>query len=248
MVGRVAWFMLLALGAAPAFGAEEMPKDFVYLRDIDPTIQRDMRYAGPFNFTGKTVPGYRAGECILVRQAAEALKQVQEDLKPKGLGLRVYDCYRPARAVRAFVDWVGAPDDPDAKAIYYPNLAKKTLIPDYIAPRSGHSRGATVDLTLVTRKGGNPRQAEHEPVCTAPQQDEAPDGSLAMGTSFDCFDTKANLGAPDLTALEEQNRETLRGAMLARGFKDYSPEWWHFTLKDEPYPDKFFDFPILPRQ
>jgi D-alanyl-D-alanine dipeptidase len=241
---RIVWLVALAF-SVPARGGE-LPEGFVYLRDVDPTIRQDMRYAGPRNFTGAPVPGYQAAECVLVREAAEALKRVQQDLKAKGLGLKVYDCYRPARAVRAFVAWAEAPDDPNAKAVYYPNLSKSALIPDYIAPRSGHSRGATVDLTLVPLEEA-PAAAETAAACTAPQADAAPDGSLAMGTTFDCFDPKANHGAPGLTAQEQANRETLRRAMLARGFKDYSPEWWHFTLKDEPYPDRYFDFPIPPR-
>jgi D-alanyl-D-alanine dipeptidase len=239
----------LWVAMSPAHAAE-MPQDFLYLRDIDPTIQQDIRYAGSGNFTGKPVDGYGAAECVLVRQAAEALKAVQADLKPKGLSLRVYDCYRPARAVAAFVDWVKGPDDPDAKAVYYPNIAKSTLIPDYIASRSGHSRGATVDLTLipiddadsVSAEGGKPR------ACTAPQNGQAPDGSLAMGTTFDCFDTKANIGAAGLSEQERANREALRATWVAHGFKDYSPEWWHFTLENEPYPDTIFDFPIGPRK
>jgi zinc D-Ala-D-Ala dipeptidase len=243
-------FLIAVALAVPALVAGEMPKDFVYLRDVDPSIQQDMRYAGPFNFTGKPVPGYDAAECILVRQAAEALKRVQADIASKGLTLRIYDCYRPARAVAAFVNWTKAPDEPEAKAVYYPNLPKSALIPNYIAARSGHSRGATVDLTLVSVESGDGAPAGNETaqVCTAPQQDQAPDGSLAMGTSFDCFDAKANLGAPGLSERETENRETLRGAMLAHGFKDYSPEWWHFTLSDEPYPDTYFDFPIVPHE
>jgi D-alanyl-D-alanine dipeptidase len=247
------FFLLLTLLLGSKFatvpaGAEAMPEDFVYLRDIDPTIRQDMRYAGPANFIGQPVPGYDAAECVLVRQAAEALKKVQAALGAKGLSLKVYDCYRPARAVAAFVDWAKAPDDPEAKAAYYPNLSKGTLIPDYIAPRSGHSRGATVDLTLVPIEDGAPASIDNgkPQACTAPQKDQAPDGSLAMGTTFDCFDTKSNLGTPGLTAREHENREILRAAMLVHGFKDYSPEWWHFTLKDEPYPVTFFDFPIRP--
>jgi D-alanyl-D-alanine dipeptidase len=173
---------------------------------------------------------------------------VQATVGVKGLSLKVYDCYRPARAVAAFVDWAKAPDDPETKAAYYPNLSKGALLPDYIAPRSGHSRGATVDLTLVPSENGAPASIGNGKLqaCTKPQNDQAPDGSLAMGTTFDCFDTKSNLGAPGLSAREHDNRETLRAAMLAHGFKDYSPEWWHFTLKDEPYPATFFDFPIRP--
>jgi zinc D-Ala-D-Ala dipeptidase len=238
-------FMLACAGTA--LGADAMPEDFVYLRDVDPTIQQDMRYAGSKNFTGKSVPGYDAAECVLVRQTAEALKRAQADLATKGLSLKIYDCYRPARAVASFVAWAKAPDDPKAKAIYYPNLAKSALLPDYIAPRSGHSRGATVALTLAPLENREAPSAESGAACTAPQEQAAPDGSLAMGTTFDCFDIKSNLGAPGLGEREEKNREILRDAMLAHGFNDYSPEWWHFTLKGEPYPDKYFDFPIPPR-
>ena len=234
--------------AGVALGGGAMPEQFVYLRDVDPTIQQDMRYAGSKNFTGKPAPGYDAAECVLVRPAADALKRVQAELAAKGLGLKMYDCYRPAHAVASFGAWAKAPDDPDAKAVYYPNLAKSALLPDYIAPRSGHSRGATVDLTLVPLEKRDPPSAETSAACTAPQAQSAPDGSLAMGTTFDCFDTKSNLGAPGLAEREEKNREILRAAMLAQGFNDYRPEWWHFTLKDEPYPDEYFDFSIVPRR
>jgi D-alanyl-D-alanine dipeptidase len=233
-----------------AANAGEMPKDFVYLRDVDPTILQDMRYASADNFTGAKVPGYEAPECVLVRQAAEALKSVQTAVRAKGLTLKVYDCYRPARAVAAFVDWAKKPDDPHAKIVYYPNLAKGALFPDYIATRSGHSRGATMDLTLVALDASkSPAQDEAEPTpCTsAPQKSEAPDGSLAMGTSFDCFDVKANMAALGLSKEERENRGMLVEAMQARGFKNYPKEWWHFTLQPEPYPDTIFDFPIAPR-
>ncbi|MGH6831412.1 MAG: M15 family metallopeptidase [Methyloceanibacter sp.] len=233
--------------AASAAGASEMPKDFVYLRDIDPTIQQDMRYAGSKNFTGRPAPGYDAPECVLVRQAAEALKAVQADLKAKGLGLKVYDCYRPVRAVNAFVDWTKEPDDPEAKAVYYPNVPKSELIPNYIAPRSGHSRGAAVDLTLVPLGGDAKDSPESEP-CTAPQGSKADDGSLAMGTTFDCFDGKSSKLASNYTAEQNANRTALSDAMQAHGFEDYIFEWWHFVLANEPYPDKYFDFPIAARR
>jgi D-alanyl-D-alanine dipeptidase len=234
--------------AAFAAGASEMPKDFVYLRDVDPTIQQDMRYAGRGNFTGKKAPGYEAAECVLVRQAAEALKAAQADLRSKGVSLKMYDCYRPARAVAAFVDWAKQPDDPKAKAFYYPMIPKNALIPDYIAPRSGHSRGATVDLTLVPLNAAldAPASANKAAPCTAPKSERSPDDSLDMGTSFDCFDAKAALSAPNVAAEQQANRVTLNEAMRVHGFKDYSPEWWHFTLENEPYPDTIFDFPILP--
>jgi D-alanyl-D-alanine dipeptidase len=241
---------LLGLSSpAHAASASAMPKDFVYLRDVDPTIQQDMRYAGSVNFTGKPVDGYDASECVLVRRVAEALKAVQAEVKTKGLTLKVYDCYRPVRAVAAFVDWATEPDDPKAKTIYYPNLPKAALFPDYIATRSGHSRGATLDLTLERFEAVGEAQAgaDAKPrACTAPQDGHAPDGSLAMGTSFDCFDVKANTAASGLTEEERNNRAMLVEAMQARGFKNYPLEWWHFTFQPEPYPDTFFDFPIEP--
>ena len=230
--------------------AGEMPDGFVYLRDVDPTIQQDMRYAGANNFTGKKVPGYDAAECVLVRQAADALKTVQADVRTKGFALRVYDCYRPTTAVAAFVAWSKVPDDPNTKATWHPNLNKADLFPEYIAPRSGHSRGATLDLTLVpiAETATEPSGAAVKPrACTAPQQGHAPDGSVAMGTSFDCFDVKANTAASGLTAEEHNNRAMLVEAMQAHGFKNYAKEWWHFTFEPEPYPDTYFDFPIPPR-
>lgn len=245
MLGRTALFLIAF--AAPAIATETMPEDFVYLRDVDPTIVQEIRYAGNQNFTGAPVPGYQAGECVLVRQAAEALKRVQVSLSTKGLTLKVYDCYRPVQAVTSFVAWAKEPDDPKAKATYYPNLAKRALFPDYIATRSGHSRGATVDLTIepLNAKPGSDKTESQS--CTAPQTESAPDGSLAMGTSFDCFDVKANTETPGLTEEEQSNRTALVEAMKAEGFENYPMEWWHFTYKPEPYPDTYFDFPIVPR-
>jgi D-alanyl-D-alanine dipeptidase len=250
MVYRLAVLAALCI-AAPAFAGEKMPEDFVYLRDVDPTIQQDMRYAGADNFTGKKVPGYDAAECVLVRQAADALEAVQADVKAKGFTLRVYDCYRPTTAVAAFVAWSKVPDDPKAKATWYPNLNKAELFPEYIATRSGHSRGATLDLTLAplaeaaTMPSG---EAVKPRACTAPQQGHAPDGSVAMGTSFDCFDVKANTATPGLTPEERDDRAMLVEAMQAHGFKNYAKEWWHFTFEPEPFPETYFDFPIMPRE
>jgi zinc D-Ala-D-Ala dipeptidase len=140
---------------------------------------------------------------------------------------------------------------PAAKMVHYPNLSKRVLFPDYIATRSGHSRGATTDLTLVpiATAAENPdRAASAAPQsCTAPEKGLAPDGSLAMGTSFDCFDVKANTAASGLTQEERANRATLLDVMRAHGFENYPKEWWHYTFEPEPYPDTYFDFPIEPR-
>jgi D-alanyl-D-alanine dipeptidase len=242
--------LICALTGAPGASAQEMPKDFVYLRDVDPSIQQDMRYAGSNNFTGKPVPGYKAPECVLVAQAAEALKTVQAELADKNLSLKVYDCYRPTRAVNAFVDWAKLPDDPKAKSTYYPEVRKPALFPDYIARVSGHSRGATLDLTIVPKEPSAvlPAEAASTPTaCTAPAATRPSDTSIDMGTSFDCFDEKAHTKAPGLTAEQENNRQMLVEIMQRHGFKNYANEWWHYTLDPEPYPDTIFNFPIVPR-
>jgi D-alanyl-D-alanine dipeptidase len=239
------------LAPATRLAANELPQGFVYLRDVDPTIQQDIRYAGSANFVGHAIPGYDAAECVLVRQAANVLKAVQTKLKEKQLSLKVYDCYRPARAVGSFVDWAKTPDQAKTKSVYYPALAKRALFPDYIATRSGHSRGATVDLTLVPLDTTAPSEASIEQntaACTAPKLARAPDNGLDMGTSFDCFDTKANTAASGLTEDERQNRAFLVDVMGRSGFKNYEKEWWHFTLENEPYPNTIFDFPISPRE
>ncbi len=247
---QLALAAILVLAGALSAGAQQMPNRFVYLRDIDPTILQDMRYAGANNFTGRVVPGYDAPECVLVREAADALQAVQAELKPQGLSLKVYDCYRPARAVAAFVGWAKLQDDPQAKAAYYPALDKQALFPGYIATRSSHSRGATMDLTLIplNAPSGAPASDDHAAApCTAPQGIRAADTSLDMGTSFDCFDLKARTLIPGLTPQQRKNRDLLLDAMTHHGFKNYEKEWWHFTLEREPYPGTIFDFPILSR-
>lgn len=243
-------FLIAAIAAAPC-AAEDMASGFVYLRDVDPTILQDMRYAGTNNFTGHPVPGYDATECVLVREAADALKAVQAEVKAKGLSLKVYDCYRPARAVAAFVDWSKLPDDPKAKTTYYPALSKSALFPNYVALVSGHSRGATMDLTLVPLDAPAvlPSASSGEAMaCTAAQGQRAPDASLDMGTAFDCFDTKANTETTGLTDEQHANREMLVDVMRRHGFKNYEREWWHYTLENEPFPNTIFDFPIEPRE
>jgi D-alanyl-D-alanine dipeptidase len=247
-LGGLVVALVLAASSSPA---GEMPNDFAYLRDVDATILQDMRYAGATNFVGHPVPGYGASECVLVREAAEALKGVQAELRDKGMGLKVYDCYRPARAVAAFVDWAKEPDDPNAKTVYYPAIEKRALFPGYIATRSSHSRGATVDLTLVKLDAAAPSEAPTQPTtapCTAPSELRSADKSLDMGTSFDCFDAKAHTDASGLSEDQRRNRDLLVESMSRHGFKNYANEWWHFTLEREPYPDTIFDFPIVARR
>ena len=242
--------LLCTLAATPSI-AEDMPKGFVYLRDADPTILQDMRYGTANNFVGKTIPGYEAPECVLVKEAAEALKAVQAELREKRLTLKVYDCYRPARAVKALVGWAKLPDDPKAKSTYYPELEKSALLLDYIATVSSHSRGATVDLTMVpldASSGPTTPAAGAAMPCTASLGERTPDSSIDMGTNFDCFDVKAHTHVSGLTPDQRQNREMLVEAMRRHGFKNYAKEWWHYTLEGEPYPTTIFDFPIAPRE
>jgi len=225
--------------------AGSMPKGFVYLHDVDPSIQQDMRYAGSNNFTRRPVPGYDAAECVLVREAADALKAAQAELEPLGLSLKVYDCYRPTQAVAAFVEWSKEPDDPIAKLEHYPDLPKSALFPEYIATRSSHSRGATVDVTIAPLGSSPEASAGEDGVpCTSAQPS---DNSLDMGTGFDCFDPKANTDSPDLTPEQQRNRKLLVDIMSRHGFKNYPKEIWHYTFEPEPHPDTYFDFPIRQR-
>jgi zinc D-Ala-D-Ala dipeptidase len=251
--------VLLALCAfaAPRLAAEEppraLPEPLVYLRDIDPGILQDMRYAGPDNFTGRPVPGYRAAECVLLRETAEALSRVQKALVARKLSLKVYDCYRPRSAVRAFVAWVQegdtAPADPLLKR-FHPNIGRGRLIVDgYVAAVSQHSRGDTVDLTLVQlpARPARPfdRNATYGP-CTGPARERAPDNGVDMGTGYDCFDPRSHTAATGLTEVQAHWRQTLVEAMGREGFHNYRKEWWHFTL-GIARAARAYNVPIAPR-
>jgi zinc D-Ala-D-Ala dipeptidase len=188
------------------------------------SIAREIRYAGSNNFVGRPIAGYGAARCWLTREAAAALEAVQQDLAPRGLGLLVYDCYRPARAVGDFVTWAGDPTDDKMKAAFYPKLDKRELLPGgYIAEKSSHSRGSTVDLTLITLPSATPAD---------------------MGTPYDFFDPSAATDSTAVPSTARANRALLREAMSRRGFDNLPVEWWHYTLRDEPYPDTSFDLPI----
>ena len=241
--------ILLAL-TGPAGAAERLPEGFVYLRDVAPGIVQDMRYAGADNFTGRPLPGYDAAECVLRRDVAEALRSVQADLEKQSLGLKVYDCYRPARAVAAFARWAQesekAGEDNGATKRFYPTLEKRSLFAQgYIAAHSRHSTGTAVDLTLVERAAppapAFDRNAAYGP-CTGPPAQRAPDNSLDMGTGFDCFDDKSHTASPAISAEQKRWRLMLVAAMHARGFHNYFREWWHFGFGARPA--QVYDFPI----
>ncbi len=226
-------------------GKAALPGGFVYLRDVDSTIIQDIRYATTNNFTGRKLAGYEAGECLLTREVATALARVQQDLNPRGLSLKVFDCYRPARASRDMLAWATGPETPAQKR-YYPKLNRRDLFGGgYIAAYSGHSTGAVIDLTLVELAADN--KAGFDPAanyadCTAPAEKRAPEGSVDMGSGFDCFDGTSHTAARSITPRQRDWRRTLVTSMRRQGFVNYWKEWWHFSLPGAKR--GAYDFPI----
>ncbi|MFH8348902.1 M15 family metallopeptidase [Streptomyces sp. NPDC018045] len=239
-------------GTAAATGTTATaPPEFVALRDVDPTIRQEMRYFTPHTFMGVPVTGYRQPMCVLTRDAARALHRAQVSFLRRGYTLKVYDCYRPQRAVDHFVDWAKDVNDQRMKGEFYPRIDKSTLFRDgYIAEKSGHSRGSTVDLTLVPLPGLPTRPyVPGEPLtqCYAPKAARFPDNSLDMGTGFDCFDTLAHTLDPRVQGRQRANRLLLKQGLERAGFRNYDKEWWHYTLTPETFPDTYFDFPVSRR-
>ncbi len=235
------------LAVTPAAAEGQIPEEFVYLRDVAPGIVQEMRYAGPNNFTRHKLPGYEAAECVLKRGAAEALARVQEDLVRNGLSLKVYDCYRPQRAVAAMLNWVT--NGEDVRNRFHPRVARRRLVVlGYIAARSTHSLGTAVDVTLMEKmqRPAEMRVVQGPAPCTAPATERARDDSVDMGTEFDCFDIKSHVKATGLTAAQRTWRRRLQEAMSRHGFKGYAREWWHFSWGDSNSPEPQ-DFSILPR-
>jgi D-alanyl-D-alanine dipeptidase len=210
------------IGSGMPVQAQTRPQAFVDTATMVPGLVVDMRYFGSENFIGRRVDGYEAPVCLLTHQAATALAAVQRDLKPRNLGLKVFDCYRPTIAVRHFVRWAREGDN-STKAQFYPHVAKVNLFREgYISSRSGHSRGSTVDLTLVSLPGNE---------------------ELDMGTPFDFLSAQSGRSG-NVSAEARANRKLLADAMRARGFLPYDKEWWHFTLRHEPFPHSYVDFPV----
>jgi CubicO group peptidase (beta-lactamase class C family)/D-alanyl-D-alanine dipeptidase len=210
---------------SPATGMEQA--GMVDIRSLVPDMSQSIAYAGSDNFIGEPIEGYQAPRCWLKRETAEALARVESDLHANHMRLRVFDCYRPARAVAHFMRWANDPGDLRAKATHYPDLDKSQLTGGYIAPVSGHSRGGTVDLTLLK--------------CDARGNGCGP---LDMGTAFDFFATRANTDSPEVTAEQRANRNLLREAMEAQGFRNYEKEWWHYTLRAESDTTTLYDVPV----
>ena len=255
--------VLLLLAAIPAFSVSVItscksnkedaevtvsPTDdssqFVTLTDVVPDVILEIRYYGTYNFVGQRIDGYEEPTALLTKQAADSLKAVSDDVMAQGYRLKIYDAYRPQRGVDHFVRWAQDLEDTKMKSCFYPDLDKSVLFPqEYICLKSGHTRGSTLDLTLF---------------------DMATEKELDMGGTFDWFgpeshpdfcgnpetgEYKAPLGAVGetsrvLTPEQFEHRMILRRAMLAHGFKPFDTEWWHFTLRDEPFPDTYFTFPV----
>jgi len=237
---------LTLLSALPSSARDMLPPGFVYLRDVDSSIQQDIRYATVDNFTGHPLPGYGASECILRREAAEALKRVQADLKRENLSLKVYDCYRPTRAVRAMAAWAHDGEDNEATRRFYPALHKRNLFAlGYIAAQSRHSTGTAIDLTLVklpvTDVARFEASTRYGP-CNGPVAKRAPDTSIDMGTGYDCFDVRSYTMSSAIAPEQRRWRGVLNAAMQRHGFSNYFREWWHYSFTAaEP---RAYDFAI----
>ena len=212
---------------------EEDTSQFVLLTDVVPDAILEIRYYSTYNFIGRRIPGYEEPLAILTREAADSLKKVSDELMAQGYRLKIFDAYRPQKAVDYFMEWAQNMGDTLMKPYFYPELDKSILVPqEYIAEKSGHTRGSTVDLTLF---------------------DMAKEKEVDMGCTYDYFGLASHpdvqpgqtVGAYQPINQEQyDNRMILQKAMLAHGFKAYDCEWWHFTLANEPFPDTYFTFPI----
>jgi D-alanyl-D-alanine dipeptidase len=247
LIGAGLAFVILML-PAPMLAGSSLPKGFVYLRDIDPTIVQDIRYAGSHNFVGRPIKGYRAAECILSASAAHALAAVQLRLAAQKLSLIVWDCYRPKRAVDDFLRWSKDSTHSEMKAEFYPRTDKTKLFAlGYLAIRSAHSRGSTVDLGLVPSDvaiAPPPDAAQPLKPCTAPKGERFEDGTVDFGTGYDCLDALGHTSNALVGAIARRNRQTLKSRMKAAGFRAYAREWWHFELIDQPFNRHGFDFEV----
>lgn len=202
----------------------QLPKGFTYAKELIPGLKSELRYYNGNNFIGKPIDGYLSDKIILTTEAARALAKVQAELETFGLSLKVFDAYRPQRAVNHFIRWARVLNDTVNKSRFYPDVKKRHLFREgYIATRSGHSRGSTLDLTIVDLKTGE---------------------ELDMGSPYDFFGMESWVNYGKISASQRANRMLLQAVMLKHGFRNYPKEWWHFTLRNEPYPETYFDFEV----
>lgn len=218
MAIRIFFFFLLSFSTV----GDQLPKEFTYVESVIPSIKVELRYLSNDNFVGSPIDGYQADKAILTKQATAALKNVQEELKHYNLSIKIFDSYRPQRAVNHFIRWARDLNDTINKQRYYPDVEKRFLFKEeYIATRSGHSRGSTLDITLVD-------------ITTCEELD--------MGSPYDFFGKESWVDNKDLTVQQRANRMLLQTVMRNHGFRHYPKEWWHFTLRGEPFPETYFDF------
>lgn len=248
-VKLIAIVSLVLVNTVALAGNGNLPDGFVYLSNVAPDILQDIRYDSYHNFLGRPVDGYDAAECVLTVQAAQALVKVEAELKSSNLSLKVYDCYRPQRAVNDFIRWSQDSSDNKMKAEFYPRVDKADLFTlGYIAAKSGHTRGSTVDVTIVpipTLQQQVYYRGQALVACYASYMQRFRDNSIDMGTGYDCLDTTAYPLTGQVSITAHDNRMLLRNIMQKYGFAPYNKEWWHFTLVNEPYPDTYFTFPIV---
>jgi zinc D-Ala-D-Ala dipeptidase len=217
-------FLKVTLNSSMSSQPPRLPEGFVSLEEIIPTLCVALAYYHTDNFVGQRIDGYQANRALLTYPAAQALKAVQHELQAFGLGLKIFDAYRPQQAVDHFIRWAHDLSDTHTRSRFYPELEKQRLFAEgYLACHSSHTRGSTVDLTLIDLASGN---------------------ELDMGTEFDYFSRKSWPDYRDISPQQRANRMLLQQLMVKHGFSAFAQEWWHFTLGNEPYPDTWFDFPI----
>ena len=218
------FFIFLSFGVTHAQQKKSLHKGFIYLTDLIPHIEVDLKYYSNHNFVGRKIDGYNAHKVILTEKASIAVQKIENELNKEGLGLKVYDAYRPQTAVNHFKRWAKDIKDTTMRQEFYPRVDKRDLFKKgFIASKSGHSRGSTIDLTIIDLKSKK---------------------ELDMGVAFDFFGEESGHGYSKLTSLQKSNRIKLKSIMEKYGFKPYSKEWWHYTLIDEPFKETYFDFKI----
>lgn len=227
---------------------ERRSSHFVMMNAVLPYALFEIRYFEENNFMGVPVNGYREPLCFLTKEAGQALEKVYQEVKNRGYTLKIFDCYRPQQAVDHFVRWARDLNDQKMKSKYYPHEDKSLLFEKgYIAEKSGHSRGSTLDLTLAVPVSDDERKRNVWEWIKSffTMDDYLHDAKeLDMGTSYDFFDSLSHTADPRVTEKQKQNRLLLKKIMEKHGFVNYDKEWWHYTLKDEPYPDTYFNFPV----
>lgn len=244
---KILFTIFITLTLSVQYLSQDIPEGFVEIREIIPDVILDLRYLTNHNFLGVPVDGYRTEKCYSTKAAADSLAKVQEELRKFNLSLKIYDAYRPQRAVDHFVRWAKDLSDTLTKKEFYPTIDKSRLfVEGYIAEKSGHSRGSTVDLTIVPIP--LPSQPEfdinNQCECFESTEKRFKDNSIDMGTGFDCFHSLSHTENINLTPQQRANRLLLKSLMNKCGFKNLAEEWWHFTLRNEPYPSTYFDFII----